>query len=187
MIDALSGVRSKGGRPRKTPVGETQHQKRERFDRETALHVMLDVVPAVRTLRRPSARAAIQRALTRVTDRDGFRVVHLALAPRRMNFLIEAANHIVLAKGMQAFQISVAQYLNQAVSRETKTERKGQVFVDRYVARLLTTPDQRTAALSVFPRATPPDRYAFAWTPATTAPLRTAIAALGWRDDRGGD
>ena len=140
--------KSKGGRPRKTPKGQSRHVRRERFAKLTPVHVTLKVNRAVKNLRRRSAYGAVRRALVTVAVRVDCRIVHLSLEHDHLHLVVEATGDGALAKGMQAFQIAAAQYLNRAVSKETKTKRTGQVFVDRYHVRILRSPTQTYRALN---------------------------------------
>lgn len=136
------------GRPRKYRRGDERHAKRPRFARRTVVHVTLKVIEAVRTLRRRSAYQAVNQALVAICERSDFRVCHVSLERDHIHLLVEADDDRALSRGMQAFQIAAAQYLNQVISSDTSTKRTGTVFIERYHARLVTSPTQAHRALN---------------------------------------
>jgi hypothetical protein len=68
--------------------------------------------------------------------------VHLSLQQNHVHLIVEAADRMALARGMQGFQISAAKHLNRAFANTEGERRKGQVFADRYHATILTSPKQ---------------------------------------------
>jgi len=66
--------------------------------------------------------------------------VHLSIQRTHIHLIVEADDREALIRGMQGFQISAARRLNLAIS--DGEPRKGQVFLDRYHARVLTAPRQ---------------------------------------------
>src|SRR5262249_56099963 len=83
---------------------------------------------------------ALREATITVAKLETFRIVHLSIQGTHVHLIVEAESRIKLARGMQSFQISAAKHLNRAYSERTGTRRRGQVFVDRYHARILKTP-----------------------------------------------
>jgi len=97
------------------------------------VHVVARVMRGTGTLHARHARRAIERALRRSLGRTDFRIVHLAVMAGRLELVVEAADRIALARGMQGFQVAAARWLNRAWARS------GSVFADRYRARPLIT------------------------------------------------
>jgi len=106
------------------------------------VHVIARTVPAARLDGRAGHRA-IRRALARSLARDDFRVIELAIRARRVELVVEAADRLALARGMQGFQVSAARLVNRALGR------RGAVFPDRYRATALVT---RAAVRAVIAR-----------------------------------
>jgi REP element-mobilizing transposase RayT len=116
--------------------------KRPRLKARFPSHVVLRVERGVGQLRRRRAYHAFRWALYPVLRRMDFRVVHLSLQREHVHLVVEADNETALSNGMRALQISAARHLNDAVSVERGTKRRGRVFVDRYHARILETPSE---------------------------------------------
>ena len=68
--------------------------------------------------------------------------MHLSLQREHVHLVVEANDEKALANGMRGLQIAAARYLNHAVSVERGVDRRGRVFVDRYHARILETPNE---------------------------------------------
>jgi hypothetical protein len=75
-----------------------------------------------------------------VLGRDAFRVIDVSLQDGHLHLIAEAHDKYELAKGMQAFGISAAHYINQAVSKLRGRRRRGRVFSDRYHPKAITSP-----------------------------------------------
>jgi hypothetical protein len=97
------------------------------------VQVTARVAPAVGRLRRRAAYRAVRRALHTSLGRGDFRIVELSVHATRLELVVEAADRLALARGMQGFQIAAARYLNRVAAR------RGPVFPDRYRARVLAT------------------------------------------------
>ena len=136
------------GRPKKPNAG-SPHAVRPELGPRNPIHVTVRVVREVSTLRTPKAYRAIRRALRTVLDRHGdCRVVHVSLQTDHIHLICEAENRISLARGMQGFQIAAAKHLNRELSRRGQNRRRGQVFTDRYHARVIKSVQQTRHALS---------------------------------------
>jgi REP element-mobilizing transposase RayT len=109
------------------------------------VHVTLRVASAVGMLRRRRVYHAVRRALA-ATGRDDFRVVHLSIQRNHIHLIVEADDREALIRGMQGFQISAARRLNAAIS--DGEPRRGAVFLDRYHARVLSSPRQVRNAIA---------------------------------------
>jgi len=134
------GKRRHAGRPKKGERASERHKKRPALASRYPVHGILRVDKGVGSLRQPHAYHAIRSALEVVKPRDDFRVVEISIQRTHIHLVVEAANEVALARGMQSLQISAARKLNAAVSKQRGRKRIGRVFVDRYHARILETP-----------------------------------------------
>lgn len=183
------GARPGAGRPPKGDRAGSPHKARPEISPKHPLHVVLRSLPVLGSLRRQDMYLAIGKATQQLVDREGFRLVHVSLAPTELHLLIEARDKRSLARGMQAFQISAAKHVNRAFSRRRPgPRRRGPVFPDRYHAEALSTPrDVRDTLVRMLNgwRAHKSDR-----TPAEAAAQRTwkldwyssAAAFPGWTE-----
>jgi hypothetical protein len=78
----------------------------------------------------------------RTAWRQNFRICHISVQTGHMHLIVEADDYLALARGMQGFQISCAKQLNRVISQRRGTRRRGQVFADRYHARVQRSPRQ---------------------------------------------
>jgi REP element-mobilizing transposase RayT len=134
------GARPGAGRPKKPDAG-VPHEKRPRITRHHPAHVTLRVRESLPSLRGRGRHEIIERALAGVLGRTGFRVVHYSIQTNHLHLLVEAADAASMSRGMQALAIRIAKNLNAAARRS------GQVFRDRYHARVLRTPTDMRHAL----------------------------------------
>ena len=104
------------------------------------------VVDAMKRLDTARARDVIERAIDLSLARDDFRIIHLGVRSTRLELIVEAADKLALARGMQGFQVSAARSLNRAARRT------GRVFSDRYRARVLASRPALHAAIGRLPR-----------------------------------
>jgi hypothetical protein len=128
------GARAGAGRPAKHAIASEPHKQRAPLSPRHPVHVVARVEPRLRSFfgSRRTWRA-VRRAVQRSLGRADFRIVHVALASRRIELVVEADDRIALARGMQGFEVSAARALNQALGRA------GRVFADRYRRRVLPT------------------------------------------------
>ena len=103
--------------------------------RSKLIHVSLRVAEDVSRLRRRDAYRAIRKAMQVVLGRADFRIVHASIQANHVHLLVEASDKVALARGLQAFQISAAKWLNKAELGHTGRARRGPAFPDRYHAR----------------------------------------------------
>lgn len=128
------GAREGAGRPRLKRRSCEPHVRRPPLSNRTPVHVVQRVLPAVGRLRRRDAYRVVRAALARMLGRADFRVVHVSIQQTHLHLLVEAADQRALARGMQAFLISVAKGLNRACART------GTVFPQRYHAAMIASP-----------------------------------------------
>ncbi len=134
------GKREGAGRPAAGPIPSERHTTRPHLERRHPVHVTSRLVRELSALRRRRIYAGLRRALVLSLARADFRIVHLAVLPRRVELIVEAHDKTALARGMQGFQVSAARWLNR------EADRTGGVFPDRYRMRILQTrPDVRDA------------------------------------------
>src|SRR5687767_10565084 len=93
------------GRPRIHREGEAPHKLRARIKRTQPVHVTLRTTPAARELRRRQTYRAVQLAMYRVCMRRDFRICHISVLTGHMHLVVEADDHVALARGMQGFEI----------------------------------------------------------------------------------
>jgi hypothetical protein len=133
------GARRGAGRPPRGERSSEPHKRRPTFAAGRSILVTAHVVRQLGSLRRSTARAAIDRAVATSRARSDFLIVQLGVAAHRLELIVEAEDRTALARGMQGFQVAAARYLNAA------TARRGTVFPDRYRAQILTPRTLRAA------------------------------------------
>jgi putative transposase len=178
------GKRRGAGRPPKRRLSSEPHKKRESFRDSEPLHINIRVEPGVGRLRKRHMYRALREATITVTKRDDFRIVHLSIQSNHVHFVVEAQNKTALAKGMQAFQISAARHINDAISKRTGKRRTGRVFSDRYHARVLKTPKTvRNALAYVLNNWKRHNEHQASWTKGWAMdPFSSAIQFNGWKE-----
>lgn len=134
------GKRKGAGRPPKNKRSSERHKKRPEVRASHPQHVTLRVEKVIGTLRRRSLYHAVRKALRTVLGRDDYRVVDISLQDGHLHLTVEADNKDALAKGMQAFEIAAARYINQAFTKDHGRRRRGRVFSDRYHPKAITSP-----------------------------------------------
>ncbi len=131
--ESWGGARIGAGRPKRGAIASERHRVRPELSGRHPVHVIARVVRGTGALHDQHARRAIERAVRRSLGRTDFRIVHLAVVAGRLELVVEAADRVALARGMQGFQVAAARWLNRAWARS------GTVFADRYRARSLMT------------------------------------------------
>jgi putative transposase len=178
------GARPGAGRPKRGERASERHMKRPPLSKHDVVHVVIRAVREVGFLRRRHMYKAVRRALVATSARESCRIVHLNIEGSHIHLLVEASHRIALARGMQAFQISAAKHINAALSARLDSRRRGQVFRDRYHAKIIRTPRQTRHALAYVLnnwRHHREDRAAFART-WRVDPFSSAMSFDGWRD-----
>ena len=177
------GARTGAGRPARGPIASEPHHVRPALSYHHPVHVTARVAPGL-TLATRDAYRAIRRALRTSLARSDFRIVELAFTRGALELVVEAADRVALARGMQGFEVAAAKYLNRAARR------RGCVFADRYRARALATRHAVRAALAALPasarRTSWPATYLLrvelsspgAGTPSTPPPLVSGSSAI---------
>jgi hypothetical protein len=139
--------RRRRGRPRIHARGDERHCKRPRITRHQPVLVTLKTVEGVKYLRNRHTCSALRKALHVSFRRGDFRICQISVQTGHFHLIVEADNYLALARGMQSFQISAAQQLNKIFSRRNGFRCRGQVFADRYHARVQRSPRQMRNSL----------------------------------------
>jgi REP-associated tyrosine transposase len=127
------GKRRGAGRKRINPRRCVPHRPRPRF-RWKPLHVTIRVRREVWNLRTHRCFRALKRSFAKGCARFGFRLVHFSVQGNHLHLVVEAPDHVQLGRAMKGLEVRMARALNKVMRR------KGQVFADRYHARLLHWP-----------------------------------------------
>jgi putative transposase len=126
------GGRRKGaGRP--NIKGVVLHRQRPTFAARFPLHITLKIRKDVGSLRTERRFARIQRAFRYGYDRFGMKMSEFSVQGNHIHLIVEATDKKALSRGMQGLAIRIAKGVNRAIGR------KGQIFADRYHARILRT------------------------------------------------
>jgi REP element-mobilizing transposase RayT len=175
-----AGRRARGERP------SQPHKRRPEHNAAHPVHCTLRLERDIGTLRRRSLYQACRRALKTVLGRVDYRVVDISLQYGHLHMIVEAEDKLALSKGMQAFQIAAARYINGAISRERGKKRKGRVFVDRYHPHVLRTPravrHARAYVLNNWRRHGEDRQAPKTW---VLDPYSSAVRFAGWKETGG--
>jgi REP element-mobilizing transposase RayT len=109
------------------------HRLRPRFARRRPVHVTLRVRPHVYNLRAKRCFRPLARAFRAGRDQFGFTLNEFSVQGNHLHFIVEADDHVALAKGMQGLAIRMAKALNRVMRRS------GTVFAQRYHSHILRT------------------------------------------------
>jgi REP element-mobilizing transposase RayT len=96
-----------------------------------ALHITLEAVGGLPSLRRPRCMRALWMAFAAGKERFGMRLVHFCVQRNHVHLIVEVSGREALLRGMRGLSIRVARQLNKALGR------KGQVLADRYHVEVL--------------------------------------------------
>jgi len=138
VFKTWGGKREGAGRPKKGFGASERHQKRDEVRASWPVHVTLRVGGGVPYLRKRKTWQAIAKATLAAR---AIRIVHASVQHNHVHLLVEASDQYALSKGMHAFQVSAAHWINRAAGR------RGRVFPDRYHAHVLKTPREARNAL----------------------------------------
>ncbi len=174
------GARPGAGRPPNGEFAGHPHKGREAFRSKHPLHIVMRVLPAAGNLRRPAIHDAVRNSLTTIGKHEDCRVVHLSIQRTHLHLLVEANDREALARGMRAFQISLAKRVNRVISSPSKARRRGQIFTDRYESFVLDTPRAvRDGLVYVFGAWRKFEKVSSA---RALDPYSSALAFDGWKD-----
>ena len=130
------GGRREGAGRKKGPRPPIPHRTRPSLLSRFPVHVTLKVASDLPNLRRPDLFDVIRLCLALGKERFGFRVVHFSVQGNHIHLICEAKGKEALTRGAKGLCVRLARRLNKALGR------KGQVFPERYHARILRTPTE---------------------------------------------
>ena len=136
------GKRPGAGRKPESEKAGVPHAKREKISERFPLHVTLEVVKGLPSLRRKESHQELLRAFGAGGERFGFRLLHYSVQTNQVHLIAEAKHERALARGMQGLSIRVARGLNRL------WRRSGKVFADRFHVQVLKTPKEVRNALA---------------------------------------
>jgi len=192
---AWGGRRDGAGRKPAPGRRRMPHRRRPPHDRQCPIHVTLRARGGLPSLRRDDVFGAVRAAFADASKR-GFRLLHFSVQHDHVHLLLEGDGVVALRRGIQGLTIRVAKAINRTLCR------RGQVWSDRYHARVLATPREvRHALVYVLQnfrkhlrgvRGLDPQSSAAwftGWRTAIIAPpgrspivaARTWLASVGWR------
>jgi len=129
-----------GPKPREERAGFIPHGMRPHHDAIHPVHVTMRCVAAAPSLRAQVVHVAIAQAIEH-TIRRGVGIVEYSIQKDHLHLLVEAADRVKLARGMQLLFSRIAFAVNR-VSRRT-----GRLFRDRHHRHVLTKPTEVRKAL----------------------------------------
>jgi putative transposase len=135
------GRRPGAGRPKKKGAG-VSHLRRAQFPARFPLHITLKARKDVGSLRTDRRFRRIKKAFRYGHDRFGMKMSEFSVQGNHVHLIVEARDKRALSRGMQGLAIRLAKGINKA------SNRKGQIFADRYHARILRTPAQVKSAVN---------------------------------------
>lgn len=138
---AWGGAREGAGRKRKSKLRRVDHRARPQLEQNQALHVTWRVLPHVWNLRTHRAFEPMLRGFVAATSRFGVRITRFSVQGNHIHMIVEADAAAELSRAMQGLGIRLARALNKLIGR------KGQVFEDRYHARVLRSPREAYNAI----------------------------------------
>ena len=97
------------------------------------MHVTLRSSRGLPSLREQVISFEMRRSLAQ-TARSWFRVVHFSVQANHVHLLVEAEDKASLSRGIMGVAIRMARAINRVL------ERRGNVWIERYHSRALTTP-----------------------------------------------
>jgi len=112
------------------------HAAREKVTRHRPLHVTLNVVAGLPSLRGAELSVHVLAAIAGGNQREGFRIVHFSVMSNHVHLICEADDNEELARGMRGVGGRVAKKVNRLLGR------KGRVIADRYHVHVLRTPTE---------------------------------------------
>ena len=109
------------------------HVARKRVTRHRPVHVTVNVVAGLPSLRGASLAVHVMAAIAGGNAREDFRVVHFSVQSNHVHLICEAHGNKALALGMRGIGGRIAKKVNGVLGR------KGRVIADRYHAHVLNT------------------------------------------------
>jgi len=135
------GKRRGAGRKPKGERAGVSHAKRPKLAARFPVSITLRLLPGLRTLRENGTHERIRELLAASTT-ESFRVIEYSVLSNHVHFLAESSDERALSRAMLGLVSRLARALNRM------WKRAGQVFGDRYHARILETPREVRSALN---------------------------------------
>jgi hypothetical protein len=131
------GGRREGAGRKRAPGTKpsTPHRSREPISHRQPLHVTMRVAPSVYNLRSRRCLRVVDASLRVGAARFGVLVVQTSVQGNHIHFIVEASGAAQLGRAMKGLAIRLARGLNRVMGRAG-----GQVFAERYHARVLGSP-----------------------------------------------
>jgi putative transposase len=142
-LNTWGGHRKGAGRP--NLKGEGAHASRKEFDPRHPSHVTIRVKKGVPGLRSSEVLAMVQLAADRARAKC-LRITDFAVLGNHIHMIVEAPNKAVVSRGMQAFNISLAQSLRWSMRKHGLPVTKG-ILEKRYHMHVLKGPREAKTAL----------------------------------------
>lgn len=148
LIRTHGGRRDGAGRKRIGSRRNVAHRPRAPHDPRCPVYVTMRTTALPASLRGGRVCAAVREALRRSSQealrrssQEGLRVVEYSVQSNHLHLIVESGSAAALRSGLHGLAIRVARAINRALTR------RGQVFADRYHARMLATPREVRNAL----------------------------------------
>ena len=109
------------------------HDRREKVVKSRPLHVTVNFVEGLPSLRGEGLAEAILEALEARPRGDGFRVVHFSLQSNHLHLICEAHDNAALTSGMRGLGVRIARAVNRFLGRT------GRVIAERFHLHVLRT------------------------------------------------
>jgi hypothetical protein len=126
------GWRPGAGRKPKGDQAGVSHNRRKTVGGRQAVYATIELLPDLPSLRGRAEQDLLRDALAAAV-KDRFRLLHCAVCAHRLHFIVQAGSRSTLSRGVQGLLVRTARRLNRLWGR------KGKVFVDRYLDRVLDT------------------------------------------------
>jgi putative transposase len=140
--NSRGGRRAGAGRPRGTRTSDRMpHVARPRVSRHRPHHITVRTTRPTWNLRSQRCYRFVEKALSVVKERGGFRVIHFSVQHNHVHLIVEANDRRTLSSAMKALLIRVARGLNGLMGAS------GKRFDDRYHEHILKTPSETRNAL----------------------------------------
>lgn len=167
------GYRPGSGRRPKGAVSGVPHHKRGDISARHPILVTLRVKKELGSLRNKKVHDVVRECLLSSRDDGLFRVCHYSVQRHHIHLLVEAADRVVLGRGIQGISVRIAKSLNRLWGR------KGSVFADRYELQVLDQGRKVRRALLMVLLGFRRDRGGRA---SRLDPYSSAVYFDGWRD-----
>ena len=165
------GKRRGAGRKPKGECAGVPHEKRARLAARYPVLVTLRLRAGLPSLRYDDSHAVLKQSLAAAT-RDSFRVIEYSVQSNHLHLVAESSDERALSRGMTGLAVRIARGLNRL------WRRMGQVFPDRFHARILETPRAvRIALIYVMQNA----RKHGAWRAFVPDPYSSGRSFDGWK------